>query len=201
MPANQKTRRVVDRRNREDEVINAAVEIFYAKGYSAASIQDVADRVGVLKGSLYHYISSKEDLLFRIFEGSHEQAVQLMADITERNLPPRQRLEAYLNEIVHWYLGNVERVSLYFNEWRYLTGENAAAVRKHRKVFADFVREILEEASEDLRPGVDQRLATFYILGAINNIPVWYRKTGPYSQARVAQEFSSMSLYLAFADK
>lgn len=201
MPATPTTRRVVDRRNRDAAVIDAAVEVFYAKGYSAASIQDVADLVGVLKGSLYHYISSKEDLLFRIFEGSHQQAVQIMADVTERDLPPKQRLEAYLNEIVHWYLGNVERVSLYFNEWRYLTGDNAAAVRKHRKVFADYVREILEEAGEDFRPGVDQRLATFYILGAINNIPVWYRKTGPYSPARVAQEFSSMSLCLAFVDK
>lgn len=194
------TRRVVDRRNRETEVVDAAVEVFYAKGYSAASIQDVADLVGVLKGSLYHYISSKEDLLFRIFEGSHEQAVALMADINGRNLPPRQRLEAYLNELVHWYLGNVERVSLYFNEWRYLTGDNATAVRKHRKVFADFVRDILDEDNEQLRPGVDHRLATFYIMGAINNIPVWYRKTGPYSAARVAQEFATMSMFVAYAD-
>lgn len=200
MPAKPTTRRVVDRRNREADVIDAAVEVFYAKGYSAASVQDVADLVGVLKGSLYHYISSKEDLLFRIFEGSHKQAMQLMDDVSKRDLPPKQRLETYLNELVHWYLGNVERVSLYFNEWRYLTGDNADAVRKHRKVFADFVREILDEASDELRPGVDQRLATFYILGAINYIPLWYRKTGPYSAARVAQDFSSMSLHLAFAD-
>src|SRR4051812_25001793 len=52
------------KRNREAEVIDAAVEVFFEKGYSAASIQDVADRVGVLKGSLYYYIDSKEDLLF-----------------------------------------------------------------------------------------------------------------------------------------
>lgn len=38
-----------ERRNRESEVIEAAIQIFYAKGYSAASIQDVAHRVGVLK--------------------------------------------------------------------------------------------------------------------------------------------------------
>jgi DNA-binding transcriptional regulator YbjK len=58
------------RRNRSDEILQAAIEIFHQKGYAAASIQDVADTVGVLKGSLYHYIDSKEDLLARIFEGS-----------------------------------------------------------------------------------------------------------------------------------
>ena len=63
-------RRPVDRRNREHEVVEAAVKVFYEKGYAASTIQDVADVVGVLKGSLYHYISSKEDLLFRILQQS-----------------------------------------------------------------------------------------------------------------------------------
>ncbi|WP_214104729.1 TetR/AcrR family transcriptional regulator [Acrocarpospora catenulata] len=200
MSNESKGRRVVDRRNREAEVLQAAVEVFYAKGYSAASVQDVADRVGVLKGSLYHYISSKEDLLFRIFAESHEQAVQIMEGITARDLPPRKRLEAFLTEIIHWYLNNVERVSLYFNEWRYLTGDNAATVRKHRRVFSDYLRDTLTDGAAELRPGTDVRLATFYMLGAVNNIPVWYRKTGPYSAARVASEFVSMSTFLAFTE-
>src|SRR5438132_12993222 len=110
-------RRSSDRRNRDSEVLQAAIKVFFEKGYAAASVQDVADVVGVLKGSLYHYISSKEDLLLRIFDGSHTQAVQIMEALASRNLPPRQWLESYLNEIVHWYLANIERVSLYFNEW------------------------------------------------------------------------------------
>ena len=200
MPVAPKERRTVDRRNRESEVLAAAVQVFYAKGYSAASVQDVADVVGVLKGSLYHYISSKEDLLFRICSDSQNQAVSIMDEVTKRDLPPRLRLETFLNEIIHWYLANIERVSLYFNEWRYLTGDNATEVRKHRKVFSDYVRGCLEDEGARLRPGVDSRLATFYIIGAINNIPVWYRPTGPYSAARVATEFAAMSTALALAD-
>ncbi|MEU6643614.1 hypothetical protein ABZ863_13830 [Saccharomonospora sp. NPDC046836] len=108
------------------------------------------------------------------------------------------RLEAFLSEIMHWYLSNVERCSIYFNEWRYLTGENAVTVRKQRRIFSDYIRDILIEDPELLRPGINDRLATFYILGAINNIPVWYRASGPYSAARVASEFATMSTYLAF---
>ena len=47
------------RPNREADVIDAAIEVFYQRGYAAATIQDVADKVGVLKGSLYYYIDSK----------------------------------------------------------------------------------------------------------------------------------------------
>lgn len=199
MPGRAKTtRRVVERHNRETDVIDAAIQVFYDKGYSAASVQDVADVVGVLKGSLYHYISTKEDLLFRIFAGSHTQAMQIMEDVVERNLPPRSRLETYVNEITHWYLANIPRVSIYFTEWRYVTGENAATVLKHRREFSQFFRTVLEEGVDQLRPGVDPALAANYILGAINNIPVWYQPKGRHSAARVASEFAAMSGHLAF---
>ena len=58
------------RRNRSQDVLEAAVRVFHKKGYASSSIQDIADEVGVLKGSLYHYIDSKEDLLARLFEDS-----------------------------------------------------------------------------------------------------------------------------------
>ena len=56
------------RRNRSQDVLEAAVRVFHKKGYASSSIQDIADEVGVLKGSLYHYIDSKEDLLISIFD-------------------------------------------------------------------------------------------------------------------------------------
>ena len=49
-------------RARDREVIEAAVKIFWEKGYANASVQDVADALGMLKGSLYYYIDSKERL-------------------------------------------------------------------------------------------------------------------------------------------
>ena len=192
-------RRQVVRRNRDAEVLDAAIAVFYAKGYSGASIQDVADIVGVLKGSLYHYISSKEDLLFRVFQGSHDQALEIMREISDRDLAPRERLEAYLQSVVLWYLSNIERTSLYFNEWRYLTNENALTVRRQRREFADYVRAILSDGEDELRPGADIKLTSYFILGAINNIPVWYRKSGAYSATRVARDFAAMSSAVAFA--
>lgn len=190
-------RRVVTRRNRQVEVLDAAIEVFYRKGYSATSVQDLAERVGVLKGSLYHYMDSKEDLLFRIFESSQDQAVALMSQATERALPPAEHLSSYIGEIVRWYLANLERVSLYFHEWRYLTGANAETVQQHRRLFFDYVHDILREGRRGRTGLGDSRLATFYILGAINDLPDWYRRSG-FSADRVAAEFADMSLAVAF---
>jgi AcrR family transcriptional regulator len=66
--------------------MQAAVEIFWQKGYRVASIQDVADRVGVLKGSLYCYIETKEDLVWRIIEDVREQWSEILR---RASTPPR----------------------------------------------------------------------------------------------------------------
>ena len=60
------------REERWSELIEVATDVFYAKGYDAASLQDIADRLGMLKGSLYYYIQSKEDLLYDVIKTVHD---------------------------------------------------------------------------------------------------------------------------------
>ena len=87
-------------RGRRAEVFDAAAQIFYEKGYEAASIQDIADQLGLLKGSLYYYISSKEDVLYEIIEELPRRNPELlrrhcgsdepMMDRLRRSLPRRR---------------------------------------------------------------------------------------------------------------
>ena len=53
---------------RRDQIIDAALSVFSAKGYSAASIRDIAKTVGVTEGLLYHYFESKEQLLYECWK-------------------------------------------------------------------------------------------------------------------------------------
>src|SRR5687767_4761450 len=64
--ANGGTRKPRDREQRWDEIVEAAANVFYEKGYEGASLQDIASAVGLLKGSIYYYIDTKEDLLFEL---------------------------------------------------------------------------------------------------------------------------------------
>jgi len=49
-------------------IISAAGELFTARGFDAASIDDIADRAGVAKGAVYHHFESKEQIFVRVFE-------------------------------------------------------------------------------------------------------------------------------------
>jgi len=177
-------------------VVEAAIKVFYEKGYAASSIQDVADIVGVLKGSLYHYISSKEDLLFRILQQSHEHARAIMLEVSELEVGPAERLYTYLHRMYLWYLSHVERVSIYFNQQQHLTGTNRTIMRKNGREFSRFIRDLLSEARQvgELRNDLDVKLASFFIVGALNSIPTWYRPSGEYAPEYIADEFARMSL-------
>ena len=94
-------------------MIEAAIRVFSAKGYASASIQDVAEEVGVLKGSLYHYIDSKEDLLARIFEDSADQFVAMLEEASNLDERPLERLRSFAHACSLWYLQNIERVGIY----------------------------------------------------------------------------------------
>jgi AcrR family transcriptional regulator len=58
---------------REREIVEAAARLFSEQGYLGTSTQQIAEEVGMLKGSLYHYFRSKADILYCVIEGVHRQ--------------------------------------------------------------------------------------------------------------------------------
>ena len=65
---------------RWNEVLEAAAAVFQEKGYQAARIEDIATRVGILKGSLYYYIESKEDLLYALTVDGHTKGLEAIQE-------------------------------------------------------------------------------------------------------------------------
>lgn len=183
-----------ERRNRESEVIAAAIDLFWRKGYASTSVQDVADAVGVLKGSLYYYIDSKEDLLFRIFEESHRQATEIIEEARALDASPIEQLDHYFRRYVQWYLENVERVSLYSTEARHLTGERADAVAKQRQDYDDFARERIQAAKDaGLTPdNLDVRYATAFVWGSVNSLSTWYRRNRKRTPKAIAAHYAAL---------
>jgi AcrR family transcriptional regulator len=176
------------------EVNEAAVQIFNEKGYAGASIQDVADAVGVLKGSLYHYIDSKEDLLARIFEESDEQSFSLIDESRSLDLEAVERLRWFGRSWSLWYLEHIERARIYVNEWNHLTGDRLKKVVKSRHEYEKRVEEIINDVKRagQAAPDLDTRYACFFILTAINGLPTWYRRRGSDSAEHIAEVYGDM---------
>jgi len=78
---------------RLEEVLQSAANIFFAKGFHATTIEDVASDVGMLKGSLYYYIKSKDDLLFRLLLAGIEDGDAHIAGHIDHDGDPVEQLE------------------------------------------------------------------------------------------------------------
>src|SRR5438046_10497950 len=89
--------------SRWDEVLSVAADVFGEKGYRAATLRDIASRLGMLKGSRYYYIDSKEDLLFEILRRPHLQVVECVAETPAMRATSRAARLACL--IRNWLAG------------------------------------------------------------------------------------------------
>lgn len=163
------------RHNRDAAVMTAAISVMSEKGYHSTSIQEVANRVGVLKGSLYHYFSSKEELLYRILEESHEQTQEIYREIKMLDLPPCESLLLTIRRSSEWFLANVDRANIFFTEMKHLNGERGTTAAGWGRAFERNISDLIIRGQADgsIRTDIDQRLLTRFVLGAVNNVRFW----------------------------
>lgn len=185
-----------ERRNRDQEMISAALQLFAQKGYPATSVQELADAIGVLKGSIYHYIGSKEDLLFRIFNDAHVENERLMDELTELDVEPLERLREYLERSMRITLNNVERTTLYFRDWRHLTGERREILVRHRAQYDRFLRNLIKDVynARGASEHVDLKHVSSFIIGATNWVADWFRPDRGESIEKIAADYTVLAL-------
>jgi len=166
---------------RWDEILQAAAEEFYERGFRGARLQDIAARVGLLTGSLYYYIGSKEDLLFALVQSTHRLGLETSiedADTAASDAPTRLRrfIERQLTLMhdLEATAGAVQR------DMPFLEPEHRAQINEMRQHLHNFVRDILEQGITEghFDPATDLGAATNSIFGLLSRTPDWAAKDG-----------------------
>jgi AcrR family transcriptional regulator len=184
-------------KKREREIVDAAAEIFHRNGYADTSVQDVADAVGILKGSLYYYIDSKEDLLYRVLLEVHEDAGDILASIVAMTgATPLERIAAYVRRHVEYNVRNTTKVAVYYHDFGLLSPERKADIRKHRRVYEEFLENLIREAQKagDVAPSADPRVLAYCMFGTMNWTYTWYRPGGRVSVAELADMIAEFTV-------
>src|SRR3954468_17639438 len=143
------TSRARGAKKRDVEVLDAAARVFARRTYAEASVQDVADELGILKGSLYHYIDAKEDLLFWLLEAVHAELQEIVDEVAQTEGSALERLDLYVRRSVHFNLDNLERVSISYHDAEALGEERLAAMNSLRRAHERFVGGLIREAQAE----------------------------------------------------
>jgi AcrR family transcriptional regulator len=168
-------------RPRDREVLDAAAEVFARQGYAAATVQDVANALGILKGSIYYYIKTKEDLLFRLLMEVHEEVDAILEEVAAREgLTPLARLQEYVRTQTMYNLRNLVKIAIYYNDLDQLGDERRAQVLQRRKVHEDFVTQLILDAQRagEVDDKRDAKLIAYSVFAAIIWPYRWYRPRG-----------------------
>lgn len=190
LPTKPALRERYDRR--QEEVVEAAAELFGANGFQATSMADLSAATGLTVGGLYHYVGSKDELLFRICHGLMEPLLDRAREIAaDESLTPGERLRALLREWVGHVIARRHSMLVFGQERHVIEREPRwREIRRARKDFERVLDELLEQGRASGELSYDDRaVALLALLGMVNHVPQWYRPRGPLSPDEIADGY------------
>ena len=174
-----------------EAILESAIALFGKRGYAGTTMRDIAKDVGVLPGSLYAHIASKEMLLDEIVELGIESFLSVEASLPQTGSTV-EKLRAAIRAHVKIAAENPGRSLVVFHQWRFLTEPNLTrALNKRRRYQQLFVRLIdAGIADGSFAPDLDSKIAVFTILGALNWVPEWFSPAGPFNPLEVGDRMA-----------
>jgi AcrR family transcriptional regulator len=188
--------RTASSKKRTQDIIDTAAEIFHEQGYSETSVHDIAEAVGILKGSLYYYIRSKEDLLFQVLSDVHDAFKGIVERTKAIDGPAADRLRYYVREHVIFNTQNVTKMAVFYHDYRALSEEPLAEIVERRRFYEDYLRDLIKEAQEEgsVNRELNPKLAAFTLFGMMNWVYHWYSPAGVWTPDQIGEQVASMAI-------
>ena len=155
---------------RRREVLQAAIKLFSEQGYEATSLLEVAEAVGLLKGSLYYYARSKEDLLFAIISEFHDEGARLLTELENSTDDPIAKMETFIRSGVIYMLSHRAEGIIYFHDAKALNDQRQQILRRQRRQMRESLEGIIRSGQKQklIRPSLDPRIVSIAVNGAVN---------------------------------
>src|ERR671937_2241905 len=160
--------------SRRLELTRLAARLFAEKGYHGTSVGDLAEALGVQKGSLYSHIDSKADLLWEVARDG-AAAFHAALDAVPEEGPVLERIRAALRAHLRVVAEQLDVATVFVREWRYLEGERRDEFVAERRRYEERFRSLFAEGRElgALRTDLDDGTATLLALSAANWAYTW----------------------------
>jgi TetR/AcrR family transcriptional regulator, cholesterol catabolism regulator len=159
---------------RRAELTRQAARLFAEKGYHGTSIGEIAEALGVQKGSLYAHIDSKQDLLYEtMLEGA--RAFHGGLDEIPDDVRPVEKIRFALRSHLRVVADQLDVATVFVQEWRYLEGERREEILGERRRYEERIRALFREGRDlgELRSDLDDATAALLALSAANWAYTW----------------------------
>ena len=185
--------------NQREKIIAIASRLMSEKGYKGASLQEIADLVGIHKSTFFHYFKNKEELLLAVLRIAIEDVTRnLLLILEDEKLLPEEKLRQAIVNHLDLLAKYKDNVNVYHSEIRFLSEKNRWKYLETRKYYASCFEKIIDEIKETdsgYFRGLDTKIVTFGILGMCNWLVKWFKESGPFNTRDIADIFCKMIMH------
>lgn len=189
---------MADGRDRRERIVRTAAEMFASSGLHATTVRAIADAVGVLSGSLYHYFPSKDAILREVLT-RHMDNIRVRYDaVTSRGGDPAGVLHDIVAASLEIAGEQPHATAIWQAESRHLCGKPEfagvlAAAAGIQQTWLSVIEAGVADGSfrSDIPPWVFYRLLRDTILLSVR----WHRRDDPYSTSQLAEDVTSLFLH------
>jgi len=179
--------------SRKSEIIKKATELFEKRGYSSASMRDLAKEVGIEAGSLYSHFKSKESILQAICFKMASEYIDSLEPVIELDLNARDKLELAIQVHIRVLTKDPKASNVFQQDWKHLNDPALKDFAEMRKKYEAGFKKIIREG---MRLGEfkieDENFVLLTILSSINWTSQWYRSNGKLKPDQIAKMLSNI---------
>jgi AcrR family transcriptional regulator len=164
--------------DQREMILDHAAQLFANRGYSATSMNQVAEACGFSKALLYHYYRDKYSLLVSIAENHVSRLEDLVADVEGQKLPPEAKLRELIRRFVEEYAGAKHAHRVLTEDVKFMEdADRQRVLETQRTVVNGFARAVIE-LRPDLKKASIAKPLTMLLFGMINWMFIWMRPDG-----------------------
>lgn len=182
-------------------ILRAATEVFAEQGFAAVTVAEIADRAGIGKGTVYEYFSSKEELLFAVFEWMNERIFERFQALIAEGGTTSEQLRRMLRTAAEVTCEQVEMQAVVLDFWAASRGTRSEerynrscleTFRAYRRLAADLIRE--GQAACELDPDIDPEATAVMLVAAIDGLGVQIFFDRELDPAAITANFAELVL-------
>ncbi len=191
-PAGRRSAVGAKHEDKRTAILRTAAQLFAEKGYEATSLDNIAERLGMHKATLYHYVDNKESILFQCLVTSFGDLDEVIEKTRDRSVPVLERLRLFVRSLALAQNNDFGRCLVLVGA-RPLENAPGNEIRQFQRRLDSTVRGLITEGIADgsIRP-CDPSMFSALLFGALNWVPRWHAEGGKLSIEQVADTFMDM---------
>ena len=176
-----------------EDILEAAAQVFRQKGFHGASMSDIADAVKLQKASLYHHVSSKQEILLALLDRALDMLAELIGDIAAQDIPSDQKLRKMIRAYLTALSDNADLTAVLLFEHRSLDKKTHIRHVPQRDKFEELWRNVIEEGvKEKIFDCKNAPMAVRALMGVMNWTLTWYHPNGDKSMEEIADDYADL---------